>query len=215
MEATTNKYEPESASETATEDDSPGFLELLADMEVGNQSLSQTISATTVILQDITAIYAEATTSVREADARGDGAAIRLAIANRTASKLGETASRFEVASGDYENTVERIEPGLVYLLTRLAEDPTQLAAAPNLPAQIKGFAEAVRASMESALDMRATTLEIGKASRSMRQVSHRLANSLKKFADISGRVSRWSDLADKIPEAFDAATITNSQVAH
>jgi hypothetical protein len=195
--------EPSSSIATtdeATEDDTPGFLELLAEMETGTQSLVQTMGAVGSIIDGISAVYTEATASVRQADARGGGASARLAIAELTATKLNEQASRLEVASGEFAQTVDRIEPGVEYLLGRLAEEPDQLAEVPDFPQQVRVLCDAARSSIEGANSMRGNVIDMGKASRSLKRAGDRLAPSFKRFAEASGRIADWSKLLDKIP---------------
>ena len=181
------------------DDDAPGFLELLAEMETGNQTLVQTMAAATSIMQDIGTIFTDATEGLRKADSRGGGAAARLIIAEQTAKKLDEQAAKLEVVSGEYANTVDRIEPGIKYLLGRLAEEPAQLAEVPDFPLQVRALCDAAQSSIEGSLNMRANGLEIGKASRSLRRAGQRLAPSFKRLADTSSRIANWKDLIDKI----------------
>lgn len=186
---------------TVEEDDAPGFLERLAEMEAGMQSLAQTMTAAVSITQDISAVYSGATDSVRQADATGGGATARLAIAERIAVELDEQAARLEVVSGEYARTVDRIEPGLQYLLGRLAEEPQQLAENPDFPGQVETLCEAARSSIDGSLNMGVNAVEIGKASRSLKRVGLRLAPSFKRFADTSTRVASWVKLVHAIPE--------------
>jgi hypothetical protein len=181
-------------------DDTPGFLEVLAEMETGTQSLVQTMVAAASIIGDIGAVYTEATASVRQAEARGGGASAKLAIAELTARKLSEQASRLEVVSGEFSRTVDRIEPGIQYLLGRLAEEPDQLAEVPDFPQQIKNLCDAARSSIDGSNTMRANAIEIGKASRSLKRAGERLAPSFKRFADTSNRVADWSKLLERLP---------------
>lgn len=194
--------EPESmrGADATPDDEAPGFLELLAEMETGTQSLTQTITAAASIIQDIGSVYTHATASVQQADARGDGASARLAIAELAAGKLTEQAALLEVVSGEYARTVDRVEPGIQYLLVRLAEEPDQLAAVPDFPAQLKHLCDAARASIEGSNAMRANALEIGKASRSLKRAGERLAPSFKRFSDTSARIACWSKLLEKLP---------------
>lgn len=185
-----------------SDEDPPGFLELLAEMEDGNQSMIQTMAAATSIAEDITKIYSEATTSILEADASGGGASARLLIANRTAAKLDEQASRMEVVAGDYERTVQRIEPGLTFLSRELTENPAQLAEAPGFPAAVRGLSEAAQGTIEGALTMRQNALEMGKASRSLKRVGYRLSASFAKMAAVSRQVSDWKTLVEELPSS-------------
>lgn len=184
---------------SAEEEDAPGFLEMLAEMEAGTQSLVLTLSAATSIIQDVGTVYTQATESVRQADARGGGAAARLAIAEQTAQKLDEQAARLEVVSGEYARTVDRIDPGIQYLLGRLAEGPEQLAEIPDFPGQVLALCEAAQTGIDGSLTMRAHALEIGKASRSLKRVGQRLSPSFKRFADVSSRIASWADLVHTI----------------
>ncbi|AEG92521.1 hypothetical protein [Ramlibacter tataouinensis] len=190
-----------------SEEDAPGFLELIAETEIASQSLAQTMTAATTITEDIARVYSEATESVRQADARGGGAAARLALANRTASDLGGPALRLEIVAGDYAQTVARIEPGLKYLLERLAEDPKQIAEAPEFPKQMRALVTAAASTVEGALAMGSNAAEIGKASKSLRQVGRRLAASFKKMAETSGRVAGWRQLLDQLPVTENVST--------
>lgn len=191
---------PDEVASPANEEDAPGFLELLVEMETGTQSLTQTMAAVGSIVEDITAVYTEATASVRQADARGDGVSARLAIAELTAAKLNEQAARLEVVSGEFARTVDRIEPGIQYLLTRLAEEPDQLAEYPGFPLQLRNLCDAARSSIEGSNAMRTNAIEIGKASRSLKRAAERLAPSFKRLSDTSGRIAGWSNLLDKLP---------------
>ncbi|MDM0041539.1 hypothetical protein QTH89_05185 [Variovorax sp. J22G21] len=184
----------------ASDEDAPGFLELFAEMETGTQSLVQTMVAAASIIEDIIAVYTEATASIRQAEARGGGASVRLAIAELAATKLNEQAARLEVVSGEFARTVDRIEPGIQYLLGRLAEEPDQLAAVPDFPLQVKNLCDAARSSIEGSNAMRVNAIEIGKASRSLKRAGERLAPSFKRFSDTSGRVADWSKLLERFP---------------
>jgi len=188
-------------ADEAGDEDTPGFLELLAEMETGTQSLVQTMIAAASIIEDISGVYTEATASVRQTEARGGGASAKLAIAELTATKLNEQASRLEVVSGEFARTVDRIEPGIQYLLGRLAEEPDQLAELPDFPQQVKKLCDAARSSIDGSNAMRANAIEIGKASRSLKRAGERLAPSFKRFSDTSSRVADWSKLLDKLPE--------------
>lgn len=186
-------------AEASRDEDAPGFLELLAEMETGTQSLTQTMVAAASIIEDISAVYTEATANVRQADARGDGASARLAIAELTATRLNDQAARFEVVSGEFARTVDRIEPGIQYLLGRLAEEPDQLDAIPDFPVQVKNLCEAARSSIEGTNAMRINAIEIGKASRSLKRAGERLSPSFKRFSDTSGRIADWSKILDTL----------------
>jgi hypothetical protein len=181
-------------------DDAPGFLELLAEMETGIQSLGQTMTGAVSIVQDISTIYTDGVEAVRQADARGGGAGARLVIAEQIAARLGEQASKLEVVSGEYARTVERVEPGLRFVFESLAEDPQQLAEVPNFPNQVGALCAAARGSIQNTLEMKNSVIETGKASRSLKRVGHRLAPAFIRFAETSERVAGWDSMVNALP---------------
>lgn len=197
----TDFSEPKSAEVRldANDEEAPGFLELLAEMETGAQSLTQTMVASISIVEQISAIYTEATARIQQADARGAGVSARLAIAELTATQLIEQAPRLEVVSGEFSRTVDRIEPGIQYLLNRLEEEPDLLTEIPDFPIQVRTLCDAARSSIEGSNAMYQNAIEMGKASRSLKRAGERLAASFKRFSDTSIRVADWSKLLDKL----------------
>ena len=189
---------PESEANEELGEDAPGFLELLAEMEDGIQSLRQIMNAATSITEDISKVFSEATASVQLADKRGGGAAARLLVANQTALRLDEQANRMAVVAGDYERTVQRIEPGLVFLTQELSANPEQLADAPEFPTAVYALSAAAESTIEGALTMRQNALDMGKASRSLKQVGYRLSAPLSQMATISQQVAAWQKLVQQ-----------------
>lgn len=181
------------------DDDSPGFLELLADMEEGIQSLVQTLNAATSITDEISRVYVEAANSVRDLDAHGGGAAGRLVLANKTAAELEAPANRLAVVAGDYEVTVARIEPGLLYTLKRLHDEPDQLAEIPEFPTQISGLVKGAALSVDGAREMGRVSEDIGKISRSLKRVGSRLGAAFTRIAAASSRVASWQTAINSI----------------
>jgi hypothetical protein len=185
-------------------DAEPGFLELQVDMELGMQSLSQSISVVTSIFQNIASVINEEAIATTEANARSEGAATKLAIADRIAKRLDEEATKLEVSSGEYAKTVDRIEPGLVYLANTLASNPEQLKEAPELPEQLKLLSAAATESIESTIGMRDSAAELGKASRSLAMVARRFAPSFDRLVSTSKRVGTWDRFAKQMEERSD-----------
>jgi hypothetical protein len=196
----TNVVDPSESADEPVEGEELGFLELLAEMETGNQALIQTMTSATAIIEDISAIYTGATTSVKQAEAKGSGAAAKLAIAELTAQKLSEQATKLEIVSGEFSRTVDRIEPGIHYLLDRLAKEPDQLALVPDFPLQILKLCTAAKSSIQGSDSMRLNAIEIGKASRSLKRAGDRLAPSFKRFSDTSSRIANWSSIIHQFP---------------
>jgi hypothetical protein len=182
-------------------DDSPGFLELMADTESGIQSLGQTLSAATVIFEEIGRIYREGGKSAEQADSHGGGAAAKLVIAEQIASKVNAQAAKFEVVSGELAQTVDRIEPGLRYILDQLANNPAQLREVPEFPEQVRSLCVASRGSIDVTLAVKQNALDLGQASRSLKRAAQRLAPSFNRIAESSARVAGWESLLERFQD--------------
>jgi hypothetical protein len=182
-------------------DDETGFLEKLADTESGMDSLGRAMSTTSNIMGEITAFFADSTARVQDLDKTGGTSAAKLALANRLASLLEEPASRLEVSAGEYGQSVQRMEPGIKYLLTRLANEPGQLAAAPEFPRQMAQLTDAAGGTVPITLGFKTQLEQIGAATRSLRRVTRRIATTLQSFADSSSRVASWKPLVDRLPK--------------
>jgi hypothetical protein len=193
----------ESVSEE--EDEEPGFLEKLADVEVGMQSLTIALSTTTSIVAEITALFQDSTAKVQGLEKSGGTSTAKLALANRLASLMEEPASRLEVSVGEYGQSILRIEPGMKYLLSRLASEPDQLAQAPDFPGQAARLIQVTEEGIPATLGIKKTIENIGAATRSLRRVSQRIASTLQSFADSSARIAEWRPLVDGLRKPGDA----------
>jgi len=188
-------------ADSGSNDDEPGFLEKLADTEDGIQALGQALTTATSIMEELSRIFNEGAAKATALEGGHGTSAAKLAVANRVAALLEDPTSRLRIASQEYSQSVERIEPGIEYMLTRLANEPDQLAEAPEFPIQMQLLVSAAAGSIEGALNFRGMIDDMGNAARSLRQVSKRLSLTLLSLAETSKRVSGWQALIDKVNE--------------
>jgi len=187
------------------DDEEPGFLEKLADVEVGMQSLTIALSTTTGIAAEIAALLQDTTARVQNLEKTGGTPTAKLALANRLASLMEDPASRLEVSVGEYGQSILRIEPGMKYLLSRLANEPDQLAQAPDFPEQAARLIQVTEEGIPSTLQVKKMIENIGAAARSLRRVSQRIASTLQSYADFSARIVKWGPLVDGLRKPGDA----------
>ena len=181
-------------------DDEPGFLEKLVDTEDGIQALGQALTTATSIVEEVSRIFNEGAAKVNALEGGHGTSAAKLAVANRVAALLEDPTSRLHIASQECAQSVERIEPGIVYILTRLANEPAELAEAPEFPSQMQLLLSAAASSIKGTLTFKEMIDNMGNAARSLRQVGKRLSSTLSSLADTSKRVSDWQMLIDKGP---------------
>lgn len=187
------------------EDDEPGFLEKLADTEEGIQALVQALSTATSIVEEVARIFSEGASRVNALEGSHGTSSGKLAIANRIAALLEGPSARLRIASGEYAQSVKRIEPGIVYLLTRLANEPDQLAEAPEFPSQMRALVGAAAGSIEGTLGFKVMMDDMGNVTRSLRQVGRRVSATLQSLIDSSKQVAGWDSLIDLIPKRTPA----------
>lgn len=191
--------------ETAIEDDDGdelGFLEKLADTEDGVQALGQVLTTATSILEEVSRIFHDGADRLNVLEGEHGTSSAKLAIANRVAALLEDPAARLRIASGEYAQSVARIEPGIVYLLTRLANEPEQLAEVPEFPSQMRVLVDAAASSIEGTLKFKSMMDNTGNATRSLRQVGKRISSTLNSLANSSKHIAGWGTLIDRISGA-------------
>lgn len=179
----------------------PGFLEKLADIEEGTQALGKALTTATAISEEVSNIFSEGAAKLSKLDASHGASATKLAIANRVATLLENPAIRLKVAAGEYSQSVDRIEPGISYLLDRLANEPEQLAESSDFPSQILMLINAAATSINGTMTFKKNIDGMGDATRSLRKVAKTLSLALQLLADTSNRIAQWRTLIDKIPQ--------------
>ncbi|MGX9726858.1 MAG: hypothetical protein ACTFAK_05935 [Candidatus Electronema sp. VV] len=189
------KHDGSSKEVADEENDEPGFLEKLVDVEEGIATVNQTLQTATSIILEISGIF-----SKEVVNAKDQTATVKLAIANRIADFLNEPANRLHITAIEYSKSLDRIEPGLKFLLNRLASDKNELAASGEFIRQMISFVDAASGSIDSVLEFKQTTDQTGNMARSMKQVNRRISTALQSFADSSQRVSNWRQLIDQLP---------------
>jgi hypothetical protein len=190
--------EPEEASPEGMEE--LGFLEKLADTEEGIAALGQTLTTATSIIGEISGIFSDGAAKANGLAQSGGPASAKLALANRIAALLENPANRLRIAATEYSTSIDRIEPGLLYIFGRLASEPEQFAEAGEFPEAIAGLVVAAASSIDGTLGFKAIVEEIGNSTRSMRQVNRRIAAASQSFAESSKRVALWKTLLDQLP---------------
>jgi septal ring factor EnvC (AmiA/AmiB activator) len=185
-----------------SDDEEAGFLEQLADIEDGIESLGRALNTTTGIMAEIRGYFRESTEKIDSLEKTGGTSSAKLALANRLASLLEDSASRLEVSSGEFAQSIQRMEPGMKYLLRRLANEPDQLAQAPEFPGQVRQLIEATESTIPMTLGYKKTIEGVGTATRSLRRVTKRIATSFQLLSDSAARVASWKPLVDGLPNS-------------
>lgn len=188
-----------------TEDPDPdkeeeaGFLEQLADMEAGLSDMTQTAERSSSILDEIAAIMNMGAEKIQNLTVTGNYSAAKLAAANQIASELHDPSVRLNIVAQDFKNHVERMAPGLEYLLQEAAKSPEQLAEAPDFLESIYGLIAVAESSADSSDDFAKSLEQSRTATRLMRRVTDSIRKSTLSMSQTSRKIAAWRNLADKV----------------
>lgn len=189
---------------TEFDHEEPGYLEKLADTEESFQSLVQAMTTASSINEEITRIMSDGTQKIEENESKGGKLAIKLTLVNRVAALLEDPVSRLQVTAGEYGQSVDRLEPGLRYLLEQLVADPTQIKDETQFMQPIQMLVDAAQGSINSALSFKSAVEKTASSTREMKRVAMRLALSLQAIANASARIVALKELTDRLPKFQD-----------
>lgn len=180
-------------------EDPPGFLELLAELELGLPDIAQTSERATAILGEITRILERGAERISLLPAVANYSSTKLATANQIAGELKEPSERLNIVSQEFNENVERIGPGIEYILNAMAQDPEQREAAPEFVSQIQALFEVADEAAASAEEFASTLGEAGSATRLMRKANDSIRKSTLSMVATFRKVASWKALANQV----------------
>jgi len=186
--------ESEEDSAEAVGEEEAGFLEKIAEMMDGMESATATLGAVTTVFGEMGELAQRAAARINALNDSGGPASARVSVANGLAEALTEPANRLAVLAGSYSQSIDRMNPGMTYALLAAQKEENHEKA--------REFCEAVRTTISNAeeslgamAELRASALEAGEATRSLRKVNRRIAQSLDLLVDSRKVFESWSEL--------------------
>jgi hypothetical protein len=196
---------PEAVSATvelppSDDEDSPGFLEILANMEDANPRIVKAIELIGREVQLMGDLARDATERVHESDARGAGTRGRLAIALEYADSLKGPAERLDEMVADYEQDLGDVSAGFDYLMGRIESaedlDDRESAAAKQFVSIVIDLGDSTHEAMDSLARLLGSLEQVGAMARPVRQQTTRIRRALERFSDASSKIFTWADRA-------------------
>lgn len=186
-------------TEEAVGDEEPGFLEKVAATSEAFDSLLLNLEAMTAVLNEINRRTTDSRVQIEAVNAAGGNAGARLSLANSHAQNLEQPAGRLEVLVGDYRQSVDRMHPGMMYMLSEAkkhveANDPEALKAE-SFRQQVREFIVSTDATWPMLEAFRQVLFEGGEAARSVRRVNRRIAAALQQQAGTAAVFDEWRRL--------------------
>jgi hypothetical protein len=153
-------------SNPTADDEELGFLEKMTDMLEGMENSTRIATTIAAVTTEIGQLARETTEQTERINQLGGAPGARLEVANRFARNLDGPAARLEVLAGEYGQSIERINPGVLYVLNKLRADPEARQDAGEFPSQIMSLILAVEGTIPQLEGFRASLVQSGEATR-------------------------------------------------
>jgi hypothetical protein len=207
--------DPERLTAEMSDEDQPGFLEILADSEAALPAAGEKLTELTELMQRGLVIAQEGTEAMSESDAAGRGSVGKLLAVRSFADKFRPISERAEQLAADYEADMKKVDAGMSYLLDRLEQEPGLIHEAGDFPRSLLRWAKVTEDVTPSIETLSASTDELGRADRQLRPTTRRYARALRSVAASSKKVAGWADrmrgvleTSGRTPGEIDAMTV-------
>jgi hypothetical protein len=167
-----------------------GFLEQMAEMSEAMDSASATLESITTIFNEIGRLAEAGASELTAINASGGPASARVAVANRVATALDDPATKLAVLAGDYSNSVARMDPGITYALRTSQESDADV-----FREKVRETVQTSEGSLAAVERLRNEALAAGEATRALRKVNRRIANSLNQILGTRVIFEKWKEL--------------------
>ena len=176
-------------------DPEPGFLELLATMEVALPKMAEHLQAIDQLIEQMGQLALDRTPAMQRAATAG----AKLLLTNNFAEQLEPLAEDLETVVGAYADSIKQADPGFSYLLDRIEADELtvdEVMAATQFLTATAQTGEMATTTMVSTSTFADTMLNVGSASRKLREPSARIARAMRRLVEATETVQRWSERA-------------------
>ena len=173
-------------------DESPGFMDLIAEAEEAMPLVGEYLSEAAEITEEIGSVMRKASEDLEEINVRGGTMKERLRLTRRVASDLSEPAARMNQTAESYAEVMGRVDSGISVLISNIEEEPALLAESGELPEAIHGIADAARNALPSADEYAKTLADTSKLSKDLRPRTNRIAAAVKSIINSSQPIFDW-----------------------
>lgn len=185
------------------EDETPGFLELIAEMEDAYPRVTGRLEEIGGVIQQMGTVASAGSEEFQaEQKGRTSSAKTRLLIVRKFAESLDRPAAELENLAADYEQELARVDRGISYLLDRLEVEPQLLSEAPGFPDSISRLASSAREALDSVEGLGSIIVNLGSADRILRTRTSRIATALNRVVSSSAPIFTWNQRLQQTIEA-------------
>jgi TIR domain len=197
VKASSSEGEP-MGDNVAWDDDEPGIIDIVADLEPAITSWGETITALTPATDTFNTLLTEAAAEMTKANERPNSFAAKIVIARKLSADAEAPVAEIERLSKEYSIGLTRLDRGIRGLLGLISENEN------NDPEDVKGFVSSLRNMVESSKTAASqlgtaadAARETSKLSRDLRPVFRRYESAVRNVIDGQPIISGWDDLLD------------------
>ncbi|WP_445407976.1 toll/interleukin-1 receptor domain-containing protein [Streptomyces albidoflavus] len=184
------------------DEDSPGFVEIMAEMEAALPAWQDTVLQFAAFMETIGIETRQATEEMAASDARGGGFAGRMRVTEELSSRLADPVRKIESLGSKYWTELSTIDPGVIGII-RTASNTT-LSAEEKESAQ--EFLEVVEqlagVTGQTTGQLRSFSNEVGTAAQGSRQLRPQfraIQAAVQKVIDGQAIIDEWSRMIGEI----------------
>ncbi len=193
--AETEGFPPEKSEPGDEDDDAPGLIDLVEDVEPAMAEFTNTLSELGPATLRFNALFEASAEEMNRANERPNSFAAKIVIARQLASDIEEALSEIEQLSKKYSMGLLRLDPGIRALLEMVSQ-----AEGDERTAFIESLQGLIVAGTETMANVR-TAADAARAnsglSRDLRPVLRRFETAMRNIADGSQIMRGWQDLTD------------------
>ncbi len=183
-------------------DQTPGFIEAVAEAEVTMPKWSQTVEQLSAATEEIGSHLAWATSEFSISDTQGKGFAGRLNVTRELSARLEEPIRRTSELGAQYLEQLSAIDPGILELIRVVGEgglDEEDASTARDFLETVKGLASSSTGAMVHIGTFADGIRDSARNSRELRPLMNKLLDALQKVLDGTIIMDEWVRSIDRL----------------
>ena len=189
--------------EDTADDDAPGPLDLVADLQPAIEEWGTTLTAITPATARFNGVVTAASERMSAANLAPSSFAAKVVVARQLAQELEGPLADIESLSKEYSTKLLRLDPGMRALLGMIVESDEDAEDIKKFIESIQGMVEGALTAASSIREAADSAQTVGKLSRDIRPAFRRYETAMRNVADGSALIEGWQPLLDEIRSRF------------
>ncbi|MFE0174298.1 hypothetical protein ACFWZ2_18450 [Streptomyces sp. NPDC059002] len=196
----------EVAMEGEVEEETPGLLERMDEVETGMTSMTEDANRITEAIEEIGMVTESAGSEMTKASQSGAANSTRLALVAKYASEIKDPVEKLETSSNDFASHMESINDGVLAMLqviqSSTPEDRPE--GSDDFLDQLIAMAESSRDGMEGLNSFGEAAEGMGSLSRQLRGPGKKIGNAIANMRKAMASIDAWERTARSIGNKVD-----------